>query len=202
MEVLMYKKLALYGAGGHASEVIAQLKTVNYQTIKLFVDEKYVTKDLCSIDEFNPEEYLIMIPVSDSDARQKMVNNLPQETEYWSFIHPTALLMDNPTIKLGVGCFIGAYSILTTDIVLGNHAILNRGVHIGHGCRIGDYFSAMPSSVVSGDVVIGNNVYLGTNASVKEKINICDGVTIGMNSPVHHNITESGIYVGDNLRKL
>lgn len=110
--------------------------------------------------------------------------------------------MERDTIKWGVGCFIGAYSILTTDIVLGNHAILNRGVHLGHGCRIGDYFSAMPSSVVSGDVKIGNNVYLGTNASVKEKIIICDDVTIGMNSPVHHDILQSGIYVGDNLRKI
>lgn len=198
----MLKKLALYGAGGHASEVVAQLKTVNYQSIKLFVDEQYVAEGLCSIKEFNAEEYLMMIPVSDSVSREKMVRKLPEETEYWTFIHPTALLMDNETIKLGKGCFIGAYSILTTDIEIGDHAILNRGVHIGHGSRIGNFFSAMPSSVVSGDVVIGNNVYLGTNASVKEKINICDGVTIGMNSPVHHNITESGIYVGDNLRKI
>ena len=197
----MHRKLALYGAGGHASEVIAQL-SYKFKLIKLFVDDDYVTSDLESISNFNPEEYAIMIPVSDSVAREKMVNKLPSGTHFWSFIHPTALLMDDATIKLGIGCFIGAYSILTTDIVIGDHAILNRGVHIGHGCRIGDYFSAMPSSVVSGDVVIGNNVYLGTNASVKEKITICDDVTIGMNSPVHHDILESGIYVGDNLRKI
>ena len=197
----MSKKLALYGAGGHASEVIAQL-SYKFKSIKLFVDDKYVTNDLQPIGSFNPEEYAIMIPVSDSGARYKMVNKLPSGTSFWSFIHPTALLMDDATIKLGIGCFIGAYSILTTDIVLGDHAILNRGVHLGHGCRIGDYFSAMPSSVVSGDVKIGNKVYLGTNASVKEKITICDDVTIGMNSPVHHDIMESGIYVGDNLRKI
>jgi len=198
----MYKRLALYGAGGHASEVIAQLKSMNYSISNIFVDEQYVTEAFSPISDFNPEEYLMMIPVSNSQAREKMVNKLPKETEFFSFIHPTALVMDAKTIKMGKGCFIGAYSILTTDIVLGDHAILNRGVHLGHGCRIGDYFSAMPSSVVSGDVKIGNNVYLGTNASVKEKITICDDVTIGMNSPVHHDILESGIYVGDNLRKI
>lgn len=198
----MYKKLALYGAGGHASEVIAQLKSMNYKVDKLFVDEPYVKEGYHSIEIFNPDDYLLMIPVSDSFAREKMVKKLPSNTEFFSFIHPTALLMEADTIKLGKGCFIGAYSILTVDITMGDHAILNRGVHIGHGCRIGDYFSAMPSCVVSGDVVIGNRVYLGTNSSVKEKINICDGVTIGMNSPVHHDIEESGIYVGDNLRKI
>jgi sugar O-acyltransferase (sialic acid O-acetyltransferase NeuD family) len=198
----MYKRLALYGAGGHASEVMAQLKSMNYSISRIFVDEEYVTEAFSPISDFNPEEYLMMIPVSNSQAREKMVNKLPKETEFFSFIHPTALIMDAKTIKMGKGCFIGAYSILTTDIVLGDHAILNRGVHLGHGCRIGDYFSAMPSSVVSGDVQIWNNVYLGTNASVKEKITICDDVTIGMNSPVHHDILESGIYVGDNLRKI
>ena len=198
----MYKRLALYGAGGHASEVIAQLKSMNYSISKIFVDDEYVTEAFSPISDFNPEEYLMMIPVSNSQAREKMVNKLPKETEFFSFVHPTALIMDAKTIKMGKGCFIGAYSILTTDIVLGDHAILNRGVHLGHGCRIGDCFSAMPSSVVSGDVKIGHKVYLGTNASVKEKITICDDVTIGMNSPVHHDILESGIYVGDNLRKI
>lgn len=198
----MSKKLALFGAGGHASEVIAQLKSMDYSISKIFVDDEYVTELFSPISTFNPEHYFIMIPVSNSQAREKMVKKLPKKTEFFSFVHPTALIMDDKTIKMGKGCFIGAYSILTTDILLGDHALLNRGVHLGHGCRIGDYFSAMPSSVVSGDVKIGNKVYLGTNASVKEKITICDDVTIGMNSPVHHDILESGIYVGDNLRKI
>jgi UDP-3-O-[3-hydroxymyristoyl] glucosamine N-acyltransferase len=154
----MYKRLALYGAGGHASEVIAQLKSMNYSISRIFVDEQYVTEAFSPISDFNPEEYLMMIPVSNSQAREKMVNKLPKETEFFSFIHPTALLMDKNTIKLGVGSFIGAYSILTTDILVGDHAILNRGVHLGHGCRIGDYFSAMPSSVVSGDVKIQQGI--------------------------------------------
>jgi sugar O-acyltransferase (sialic acid O-acetyltransferase NeuD family) len=175
---------------------------MNYSISRIFVDDEYVTEQFSPISAFNPEEYLIMIPVSNSQARENMANKLPKETEFFSFVHPTALIMDAKTIKMGKGCFIGAYSILTTDIVLGDHNILNRGVHLGHGCRIGDYFSAMPSCVVSGEVKIGNNVYLGTNASVKKKITICDDVTIGMNSPVHHDILHPGIYVGDNLRKI
>lgn len=47
--------------------------------------------------------------------------------------------MDN--IEISEGSFIGAYSILTTNVKIGKHSILNRGNHIGHDCRIGDYFS-------------------------------------------------------------
>ena len=50
----MHRKLALYGAGGHASEVIAQL-SYKFKSIKLFVDDEYVTSDLESISNFNPE---------------------------------------------------------------------------------------------------------------------------------------------------
>jgi UDP-3-O-[3-hydroxymyristoyl] glucosamine N-acyltransferase len=54
----------------------------------------------------------------------------------------------------------------------------------------------MPGSIVSGNVTIGDFVYLGNNSSVKEKIKICDNVTIGMNSAVVKHITEEGVYVG------
>jgi UDP-3-O-[3-hydroxymyristoyl] glucosamine N-acyltransferase len=60
----------------------------------------------------------------------------------------------------------------------------------------------MPCSVVSGNCTIGNRVYLGTNSSIREKIEICDDVTIGLNSGVVKNIKESGVYVGSPSKKI
>jgi UDP-3-O-[3-hydroxymyristoyl] glucosamine N-acyltransferase len=102
--------------------------------------------------------------------------------------------MDN--VEIGEGSFIGAYSILTTNIKIGKHAILNRGNHIGHDCIIGNYFSAMPGAIVSGNVHIGNRVYLGTNSSVIEKKYLLHDIKIGANSTVVKDIEEPGIYVG------
>jgi UDP-3-O-[3-hydroxymyristoyl] glucosamine N-acyltransferase len=99
-------------------------------------------------------------------------------------------------VEIGEGSFIGAHSILTTNIKIGNHAILNRGNHIGHDCRIGSYFSAMPGSIVSGNVTIYGLVYMGTNSSIREKLSIHSLSTIGMNSAVIKNIEDSGTYVG------
>ena len=103
---------------------------------------------------------------------------------------------------LGEGSFIGAHSVITTNIKLGKHTLLNRGNHIGHDSVIGDYFSAMPGAIVSGNVTIGNNVYMGTNSSVKEKINITDNVIIGLNSGVIKDITQEGTYVGTPVKKI
>lgn len=184
-------KLALFGYGGHAREVAAQID----EEITFFVDDEYVNENTKSINSFNPEEYHIMIAVADPIERMKITQKLPTNTSYFSYIHPTVQIMSND-VEWGQGCFFGANSILTTNIKLGNHAILNRGNQIGHDTRIGDFFSAMPGSIISGNVRIGNKCYFGTNSSVKEKISICDDVTVGSNSTVVKNIISSGVYVG------
>jgi len=185
-------KLAIFGFGGHAREVARQ---VNDESITFFVDNEYSCGDIQPIDNFNPLIYKILVAVADSKARKSIVDRLPINTQFWSFIHPSAQIMDK-NIKIGEGSFIGANSILTTNITLGNHTLLNRGNHIGHDTIIGDYFSMTPSAVVGGNVVIGDEVYLGSCSNVREKINITSGVKIGMSAAVVKNITKEGTYIG------
>jgi sugar O-acyltransferase (sialic acid O-acetyltransferase NeuD family) len=184
-------KRALVGYGGHAREVLSQMG----EKLTCFVDDKYVVEGTEPLSKFDPKEYELMIAVANSRDRYDIIQRLPKETKYFTWVHPTALIMDD-NIKIGEGSFIGAYSILTTNIKIGKHAILNRGNQIGHDCEIGDYFSAMPGAIVSGNVKIYDLVYMGTNSSVREKLSIHSLVTIGMNSAVVKNIEESGVYVG------
>jgi sugar O-acyltransferase (sialic acid O-acetyltransferase NeuD family) len=184
-------KKALVGYGGHAKEVMVQMGT----KLTCFVDDNYVVYGTKPLSEFDPKEYALMVAVSDSKDRFDIVQRLPKETKYFTWVHPTALIMDD-TIEIGEGSFIGAYSILTTNIKIGTHAILNRGNHIGHDCEIGDYFSAMPGAIVSGNVKINDLVYMGNNSSIREKLSIHSSVTIGMNSAVVKHIDKSGVYGG------
>ena len=136
-------KLALFGYGGHAREVACQID----QEVTFFVDDKYSNDIAKPISEFNPEEYVMMVAVADSHDRKAIVDKLPKETKYFTYIHPSVQIMDD-NIEVGEGSFIGANSILTTNISLGKHALLNRGNHIGHDCVIQDYFSAMPGAII------------------------------------------------------
>lgn len=190
-------KLAIFGFGGHAREVAAQIG----QSVIFFVDDKYVTDFCLPISEFNPEEYFMMVAVAEPEERKKIVSKLPKETKYFTFVHPTAQIMSD-NIEIGVGSFIGANSILTTNIKIGDHAILNRGNHIGHDTVIGNYFSSMPGAIVSGNVIIGDNCYLGTNSSVREKIIIVDNVKVGSNSTVVKNIKFDGVYAGVPVKQI
>lgn len=190
-------KKALFGYGGHAREVMSQMGV----KLTCFVDDEYVVNGTQPISTFNPKEYVLMVAIADSKDRFDVVQKLPKNTKYFTWIHPTVLIMDN-NVELGEGSFIGAYSILTTNIKIGSHTILNRGNHIGHDCEIGNYFSAMPGAIVSGNVKINDCVYIGTNSSIREKISINSSCTIGMNSSVVKDIKVSGTYAGNPIRLI
>jgi sugar O-acyltransferase (sialic acid O-acetyltransferase NeuD family) len=191
-------KLALFGYGGHAREVAAQID----DDVTFFIDDKYATSDITKpISDFDPSKYTMMVAVADSKDRFDIVQRLPKETKYFTFIHPSAIIMSDD-IKIGDGCFIGANSIITTNVEIGNHCILNRGNQIGHDTKIGDYFSAMPGAIVSGNVTIYDLVYMGTNSSIKEKLSIHSLTTIGSNAAVIKHIEESGTYVGVPAKKI
>ena len=190
-------KKALIGYGGHSREVMAQMGT----KLPCFVDDEYVTEDTLPLSKLDINEYEVMVAVADTRSRYDIVQKLPKKTKFFTFIHPTALILDE-NIEIGEGSFIGAYSILTTNIKLGSHAILNRSNHIGHDTTIGSYFSSMPGAIVSGNVTIYDLVYIGNNSSIREKLSIHSLSIIGMNSAVVKNITEPGIYVGCPAKKL
>lgn len=193
-------KKALIGNGGHAREVQAQMC---FELIRFVDDNYWVAGDdkLLPLSEFKPNDYEVMIAVANSKEREDIVNRLPKNTNYFTFIHPTAQIMSEDVI-IGEGSFIGANSIITCNVIIGNHCLLNRANHIGHDCRIGNYFTAMPGSIISGNVTIGDRFYIGTNSSVREKTKICDDVTIGMGGVVVKDITESGVYIGNPVNKL
>lgn len=193
---LATRQRALIGAGGHAREVMAQMG----ERLPCFVDDAYRTDQTLPLSRFDPDQYEVLIAVGDSVSRRQMADRLPPRTRYFTFIHPTALLLEDITV--GEGSFIGAHCILTTNIRLGRHALLNRGNQVGHDAVAGNYLSLMPGAILSGSVCLGDEVYLGNNACVREKVSICSGATIGMGAMVVADIRAGGTYVGVPARRL
>jgi len=62
-------KLALFGYGGHAREVAAQMNL----DVTFFVDDKYANEVSKPISTFDPEVYRMMVAVADSKDREKIV---------------------------------------------------------------------------------------------------------------------------------
>lgn len=210
---LSEKKYCIYGTGGFGREVLACLVDMYAATdykieeiaVFMVADEHYVEPSLMGLtvikeSEFSPEKYGVVVAVGDPKTRKKIVSNLPKETQYTSIIHPSAVV--SKWVDIGEGCIITAGAVVTCNIRIGRHAHLNLNTTVGHDCEIGDYFTTAPAANISGSCIFGECVYFGTGSSVRQGVEICNNVTIGMGGVVVKNIDEEGVYIGNPLKKL
>ena len=196
-------KKGIIGNGGFGREVFHSMSEEEQLKIVFFVEDEFYNENefnTLPLSKFDKDEYEVVIAIGNSAVRKKIVDKLPVETKYFTYIHPSVQIYSNDVI-IGEGSIICGGCILTTNIKIGKHSQLNLLSTIGHDTILGDYFTAAPGTKVSGNCKIGNHVYMGTNSSVREKINICDNVTIGLNSGVVKDINEEGIYVGTPTKK-
>lgn len=197
-------KKGIIGNGGFGREIYYSMTKEEQNNTVFFVDNGYYRKDMFNtlpLSEFNENLYEVIIAIGDSKIREDIVKKLPKTTKYFTFIHPSSQI-HSEDVEVGEGSVICAGCILTTNIKIGKHSQLNLLTTIGHDNNIGDYFTTAPGSKISGNCYIGNHVYFGTNASVRQKIKICDNVTIGLNAGVVKDITKSGVYVGVPVKKI
>lgn len=189
----------LIGAGGFAREIVAEVFLQTKMQLKCFVDDEYWADGLYKISEFNPESQSALIAVGNPEDKIKLLGKLPENTKFWNYISPKAYVNN---LTLGVGNFICAGVIITTNVKIGNHVHLNLQTTVGHDSVLGDFVTTAPSVNISGNVTVGKGVYLGTKSCIREKISICDNVVLGMNAGVVSDIEESGVYVGTPAKKI
>jgi sugar O-acyltransferase (sialic acid O-acetyltransferase NeuD family) len=197
-------KKGIIGAGGFGREVFYSLSLEERSTTIFFVDDKYydgLDPLVLPLSKLDSNEYEVVVAIADSKVREKIVKELPKDTKFFTHIHSSAQIHGD-NVQIGEGSIICAGTIITCNVKIGKHAHLNLITTIGHDCVIGDYFTTAPGVQISGNEVIGDRVYFGTRSCVKQKIQICDDVVIGMNAGVVKNITEPGVYVGTPAKKM
>jgi sugar O-acyltransferase (sialic acid O-acetyltransferase NeuD family) len=195
---------AIIGAGGFGREVYWSLSDADRESAVFFVNDEWWKPDLINtlpLSQFNPHAYEVVVAIADCKTRESIVNSLPSNTKFFTHIHQSAQIHGND-VEIGEGSIICASTIITTNVKIGKHAQLNLITTIGHDCVIGDYFTTAPGVQISGNENIGNRVYFGTRSCIKQKLSVCDDVTVGMNAGVTKKIEEPGVYVGTPARKV
>lgn len=202
------KKLCIIGTGGFAKEVLWLIRDLGrMEEVVCFMEPEDIWQEremlgipVWSQSRFDAEKYKATIAIGNSKIREKVVQQLPADTQYETLIHPAAHV--TPWVEIGEGCIIAAQSIVTCDVVLGKHVHLNCLTTVGHDCVIGDYTTTTAAVNISGSCRVGRHTYWGNGATIKQGLEVCDEVVVGMGAVVTKSITESGIYVGMPARKL
>ena len=86
--------------------------------------------------------------------------------------------------------------MLTVNIAIGDHVMINLDCTIGHDCVIEDFVTLSPGNHLSGYTIIKRGVYMGTGAVTIEKLEIGQEAIIGAGAVVVKDIPANATAVG------
>lgn len=179
------RKIAIVGSGGLGREVLGILESINrkkkHWDIIGFFDDNFhddlinglpIIGNIDSINQIN-EDLAIVIGVGNPNIKERIINRIEnQNISFPTILHPTVEIYSENTISLGKGIVIGANSVLTTNISVGDFVYINTASIISHDTKIGKYSMIMPSVSISAGATIGEKVYIGNGTIIDQPVNI------------------------------
>ncbi|WP_087256923.1 acetyltransferase [Pseudoflavonifractor sp. An85] len=210
------KELYIIGSGGFGREVAWLVERVNQVNplwnLVGFIDDNPNTWGLeCNgykvlggteiLSSLNREVWVVCA-VGAAKTRKMIIdkiNNL-HHVKFATLVDPSVISSDR--VKLGEGTIICAGTILTVNIQIGKHVIVNLDCTLGHDDIIEDYVTVYPSVNISGNVNVGELTELGTGSKIIQGVNISRNVILGAGAVVSKSLQEPGTYVGVPVRRL
>jgi sugar O-acyltransferase (sialic acid O-acetyltransferase NeuD family) len=202
------KSVVIVGAGGFGREVIEIFKDNNKQKKKWnilgFIDSNIELKGKTinnypvfgGLDWFESHKDVECVcAIGEPKNKKKVVEILQNmDVKFCKAIHPSVIMSE--FVEFGEGVIICAGTILTVDIKIGNHVIINLNCTIGHDSIIEDYCSLMPTVKINGNNHLHEGVYIGTGATFIHQISVGAWTTIGAGAVVVNNIPGDVLAVG------
>lgn len=203
------KRIAIFGAGGFGREVKMLIDQINnnkpqWQFTGFYDDgipkgmniNGYLT--LGGLQEVNneKEEIGLVFAIGNPLVKKKIINAIQNKNVYYPIlIHPNVVI-GNDNVSIEEGCIICAGTIITVNIKIERHVILNLGCTVGHDTVVGAFSSFMPSVNISGEVNIGECVYGGTGAKIINQLTIGKNTVIGAGAVVTKTLSPNCTAVG------
>lgn len=210
------KKLIIFGASGFGREVAWLVERINNvaPTWNLlgFMDDAddiqgkkingyEVLGKTADVAKY-PDAYFVCA-VGASRTREKIVNNLRSvnpNIKFGTVIDPSVEKSD--LVSIGEGSIICAHTIITVNISIGKHVIINLDCTIGHDAVLKDFVTLYPSVNVSGITNIGHAVELGTGMQIIQAKSVGDYSIIGAGAVVVKDIPEKCTAVGSPAKPI
>jgi sugar O-acyltransferase (sialic acid O-acetyltransferase NeuD family) len=199
------RDLIIVGAGGFSKEVAWLAQEIGKFKILGILDDKLapgsqvagiaVLGTIQKAQDYPNAEFIVAIGTP--RTRQFVVNKLMSLgiCKFANLIHPSVIKSHSAT--LGEGIIICAGVILTVEISIGNHTIVNLNSTIGHECTIGKFCTIAPLVAISGNVQLGDCVEVGTGACIRQGLSLAPGSMLGMGGVLTKSIPENQIFIGN-----
>lgn len=192
------KDIAIFGVGGFGREVLTLIQDINkveptWNVVGSFDDgydigyETHGLKNLGGVKELNEWKTPLAVTIAIGTPRIKraILNNINNPLiEYPTLIHPSVIIGDKDYVKIGKGCIICAYSVITCDVEIDDFVILNLACTLGHDTIVRKHCAFMPTCNISGECVIEEGVYCGTGVKIINQTSIGAETIVGAGAVV------------------
>lgn len=207
------KDVVIIGAGGFAREVAWLIEEINKKNeqwnILGFIDDNSgnIGKSLNGykiigntdyLNEMNKNIYAV-IAIGNGKTRKKIVEKL-KKRKFGILIHPNVSISNS--ISIGEGSIICSGNILTVNISIGKHVIINLDCTIGHDAVIKNFSTFLPGTNLSGETIVEECSTLGTGSTVIQGIKIGKNVMVGAGAVVIRDIIDDSTAVGNPARTI
>lgn len=201
------KDIVIIGAGGFGRELAWLIEDINKVTnvwnIIGFVDDNEEIQNteingykvVGNIEWLKKQKINVVCAIGDPIIKKVVMEKLVDSNNiYPVLIHPSVIY--SRQVTFGEGTIICAANIITTNIEIGKHVIINLDCTIGHDAVLGNYTTVLPSVNVSGFVETGECVSIGTGTAVIQGVKIGENSVIGAGAVVVKNIPANCTAVG------
>lgn len=201
------KDIVIIGAGGFGREVAWLIEDINKVEHKWnligFVDDNKDIQDkeingykvVGNIEWLRNQELHVVSAIGEPIIKKKVLNKISDsKNHYPTLIHPSVICSER--VSFGEGTIICAGNIITVNIDIGKHVIINLDCTIGHDTIVGDYSTILPGVNVSGFVKTGKCVNVGTGSAIIQGINIGENTIIGSGAVVTKDLPANCTAVG------
>lgn len=210
------KDLLIIGASGFGREVAWLVERINEVTptwnLLGFIDDneeirgqkingyEVVGTHKCVVDYPNAH---YVCAVGSSKIRKKIISNVKSlipDIKFATLIDPSVKV--SKLVNIGEGTIICAGSILTVNIEIGQHVIINLDCTVGHDAILNDFVTLYPSVNVSGATNIGECVELGTGMQIIQGKTIGAHTIVGAGAVVVKDLPEKCTAVGSPAKPI
>lgn len=149
-----------------------------------------------------PERLLIC--VGSGAGRRRVAERLAAldvgDERYVTFISPAASLPRGADV--GPGGILLAGVVVTADVGIGRHVVIMPNATLTHDDVIGDFVTIAAGVSLGGGVVLEAESYVGMNASIRQRLRVGRGATVGMGAAVLRDVPAGETWAGVPARAL
>jgi sugar O-acyltransferase (sialic acid O-acetyltransferase NeuD family) len=202
-------KIVIIGCGGHGREM-AQLVTrmrragADVEAIGFLDDNPdFRGRSFSELPVLGDSEWIerrrtevqVVCAIGKPRIRRTAVANLARlGAKFATLIDPAVSIP--PDAVIGEGAMICAGTIMTTNIRIGRHVIVNLGCTLSHDATLADFATLAGGVHLSGNVTLHEGAELGVGVNVIPGITIGEWAMVGAGAAVIRDLPPSVVAVG------